>query len=149
MCLLFIHMSLVKWLHIFFAHLLTELSYYWVGRVHLYIYINIYKNIKYINIKCKSFVRYIYRKYLLPLCGLPFHCLNGVFQRAKVLGLPWLKLHAHKAGGMGSIPGQRTKILHATQCGQNPATTTKSKSFYLLKSNLSIFFLLWFILFMF
>ena len=31
----------------------------------------------------------------------------------------WLRLHAPNAGGMGSIPGQETKFLHATQCSQN------------------------------
>ena len=25
----------------------------------------------------------------------------------------WLRLHAPSAGGMGSIPGQETKVLHA------------------------------------
>ena len=29
----------------------------------------------------------------------------------------WLRLHSSNAGGMGSIPGQETKILHAAQCG--------------------------------
>ena len=28
----------------------------------------------------------------------------------------WLRVHASTAGGMGSIPGQGTKILHAAQC---------------------------------
>ena len=30
----------------------------------------------------------------------------------------WLRLHASNAGGVGSIPGQGTKIPHASQCGQ-------------------------------
>ena len=30
----------------------------------------------------------------------------------------WLRLHASTSGGTGSIPGQVTKILHATQRGQ-------------------------------
>ena len=30
----------------------------------------------------------------------------------------WLRLHASTVGGMGSIPGQGTKILHAMQHGQ-------------------------------
>ena len=29
-----------------------------------------------------------------------------------------LRLHASNAGGVGSIPGQGTKIPHATRCGQ-------------------------------
>ena len=34
------------------------------------------------------------------------------------LGVQWLKLHASTAGGMGSIPGQGTRIQHATRCSQ-------------------------------
>ena len=34
------------------------------------------------------------------------------------LAVQWLRLHASTTGGMGLIPGQGTKILHATQCGQ-------------------------------
>ena len=30
----------------------------------------------------------------------------------------WLRLCASTVGGMGSIPGGGTKILHAAQCGQ-------------------------------
>ena len=30
----------------------------------------------------------------------------------------WLRLHAPTAGGLGSIPGQGTKIPHAVWCGQ-------------------------------
>ena len=30
----------------------------------------------------------------------------------------WLRLWAATAGGMGSIPGQETKILHAVRHGQ-------------------------------
>ena len=30
----------------------------------------------------------------------------------------WLRLHASNAGGMGSIPGQRTKIPDAVQYGE-------------------------------
>ena len=31
------------------------------------------------------------------------------------LGIQWLRLHAFTAGGVGLIPGDRTKILHAVQ----------------------------------
>ena len=31
------------------------------------------------------------------------------------LGIQWLRLYAPNAGGMGSIPSWRNKILHATQ----------------------------------
>ena len=30
----------------------------------------------------------------------------------------WLRLHASKAGGIGSIPGQGTKVPHAEGHGQ-------------------------------
>lgn len=33
------------------------------------------------------------------------------------LMVPWLRLHTPNAGGTGSIPGLRTKILHAAQHG--------------------------------
>ena len=32
--------------------------------------------------------------------------------------IQWLRLHAPNAGGMGSILGQETKVLHAMQCSQ-------------------------------
>ena len=39
-----------------------------------------------------------------------------------------LRLRAPEAGGMGSIPGQGTKIPHATQCSQkNQHTSCQSK----------------------
>ena len=34
------------------------------------------------------------------------------------LVVQWLRLHTSSAGGMGSIPGRGTKILHVVQCGQ-------------------------------
>ena len=34
------------------------------------------------------------------------------------LALQWLRLRTSTAGGMGSIPGWGTKILHAAPCGQ-------------------------------
>ena len=34
------------------------------------------------------------------------------------LAVQWLGVHAFTAGGPGSIPGQETKIQHATQQGQ-------------------------------
>ena len=33
-------------------------------------------------------------------------------------GIQWLRHHASNAGGIGSIPGQGTKIPHATGCGK-------------------------------
>ena len=35
------------------------------------------------------------------------------------LAIQWLRLCDSTARGIGSIPGQGTKILHATQSGQN------------------------------
>ena len=41
----------------------------------------------------------------------------------KIIGLPWpvqwLRLPTPNAGGVGSIPGQGTKIQHAARCNQN------------------------------
>lgn len=34
------------------------------------------------------------------------------------LVIHWLRLHASKAGGAGSIPDQGTEVPHATQCGK-------------------------------
>ena len=34
------------------------------------------------------------------------------------LVVQWLRLHTSNADGVGSIPGQETKIPHAKQCGQ-------------------------------
>ena len=45
-----------------------------------------------------------------------------VYQEAKTgtpLAVHWLRLHASTAGGVGSIPGQGTKIPHVAQCSQN------------------------------
>ena len=35
------------------------------------------------------------------------------------LVVQWLRTRASTAGGMGSIPGQGTEVLHAAGCGQN------------------------------
>ena len=34
------------------------------------------------------------------------------------LAVQWFRLHAPNAGSMGLIPGQQTKILHATLCSK-------------------------------
>ena len=39
-------------------------------------------------------------------------------RRGTSLAVQWLRLRAPNAGGMGWIPGQGTKIPHATQHGQ-------------------------------
>ena len=41
------------------------------------------------------------------------------------LVVQWLRLCASTARGMGSIPGHRTKILHATRCSQEGKKTKK------------------------
>ena len=44
---------------------------------------------------------------------------NKLNCRGTSLVAQWLRLHAPIAGVMGLIPSRRTKILHATQSGQN------------------------------
>ena len=39
----------------------------------------------------------------------------------------WLRLHAFKASGMGSIPGQRTKIPHTAQHNQKVKIKKEAK----------------------
>ena len=39
-------------------------------------------------------------------------------KRGNYLAAQWLGLQASTAGGMGSIPGWRTKIPQTVQCGQ-------------------------------
>ena len=39
-----------------------------------------------------------------------------------------LRLQASNAGGVGSIPGQGTKILHAVQCGQIKKNNNNKKT---------------------
>ena len=41
----------------------------------------------------------------------------SVLKKGKSLATQWLRLQTSTTGGAGSIPGQGTKILHATQCG--------------------------------
>ena len=44
------------------------------------------------------------------------------------LTAPWLRLHTSNAGGMGSIPGQRTKIPNATVwCDQKEKRKKKNR----------------------
>ena len=39
----------------------------------------------------------------------------------------WLRLHNPTAGSIGLMPGQETKILHATQCVQTKTNKQKKK----------------------
>ena len=41
------------------------------------------------------------------------------YKRQTSLAIQWLRPHTFNAGGMGSIPGQGTKVLHAAWHGQN------------------------------
>ena len=43
------------------------------------------------------------------------------------LAVQWLKLHTPSAGGMGSVPGRGTKILHAARSGQKKQKNKKNK----------------------
>ena len=49
-------------------------------------------------------------------CLLGCHLEN--YRLGTSLEVQWLGLHASNAGGMGSIPGQGTKTLHAARHGQ-------------------------------
>ena len=42
-----------------------------------------------------------------------------IFKNYSNQAVQWLILHAPTVEGMGPIPVQRTKFLHATWCGQN------------------------------
>ena len=44
--------------------------------------------------------------------------VNSKTKTRTSLVVHWLRLHTNTAGGMGSIPGQGTKILYATECSQ-------------------------------
>ena len=48
--------------------------------------------------------------------------------RGTSLVVQWLRLHAPSAGGTDSIPGQGTKILHATWRGQKKSGRNSSNS---------------------
>ena len=48
----------------------------------------------------------------------PFHWSLKLPLLGTFLVVQWLRLHASTAGGMGSIPGWGTKMLHALQCGK-------------------------------
>ena len=48
--------------------------------------------------------------------------------RGTALVVQWLRLRASTAGGMGSIPGQGTKNLHAARHSQNKKQKTKHDS---------------------
>ena len=50
--------------------------------------------------------------------------------------IQWLRLYAPNAGGMGSIPSWRNKILHATQDGQEIKKEKKIKKKKKLSSHI-------------
>ena len=58
------------------------------------------------------------RKIKYPLNSSKEGCESREMRnRGTYLAVQWLRLHAATAGGMGSIPGPGTKILHAGWCG--------------------------------
>ena len=52
-------------------------------------------------------------------------CLFKMNWLGNSLAVQWLELQASTAGGMGSIPGLRTKIPQAAQCAQKTEKYTK------------------------
>ena len=62
-----------------------------------------------------SFVTDMSRTHVYPLC---FFFLK-FYYFGTPLAVEWLRLYASTVGGAGSIPGQGTKISHATRHGQN------------------------------
>ena len=75
-----------------------------------------------------------------------------LFYKAKPQGLPWwLRFHISTAGGMGSIPGWETKILHGTEQQQKKKKqkdpkpiSTKNLVFLPLTSSVSFILVPWF-----
>ena len=51
----------------------------------------------------------------------------SVEQSGDSLVVPWLQFHPSTAGGMGLIPGQGAKILHAAPLGQENKTKPNPK----------------------
>ena len=51
--------------------------------------------------------------------------LPGIRTDRNSLVVPWLGLRASTAGGLGSIPGQGTKIPQAAWCGKKQTNKTK------------------------
>ena len=45
-----------------------------------------------------------------------------------LLAVQWLRLCTSNAGGVGSVPDQRTKIPHAVWCGQKSIKKKKTKN---------------------
>ena len=52
----------------------------------------------------------------------------------------WLRLCASNAGGMGSIPGQGTKIPHTIQCGQKKEKQTLAMNVYVIEADVNYVF---------
>ena len=50
-------------------------------------------------------------------------------QRRDFRGVKWVRLHASTAGGVGSIPGQGTKIPQAMQSGQEVNNVTLKQNY--------------------
>ena len=63
-------------------------------------------------------------------------CLLKKINRGTSLVVQWLRLHASTAGGTRLIPGQKTKTLHAVQCG--PPRHNKIKIKRLIGNSLAV-----------
>ena len=65
--------------------------------------------------------------WLVGSCGsLPLPSISRE-HRGTSLAVPWLRLCTSTAGGVCSIPGWGTKILHAARCGQKKKKKKKKK----------------------
>ena len=116
---------------------------------------------KYIYIKvCVCTHMYITNRCAIHL-QLTWYCKSTILQLKKIggsgerdfLGGPMVKTCASTAGGMGLIPGQGTKTLHAAQCGQREKSGKKKKvtkknfyksKKYKLEKQYNLFFSNWF-----
>ena len=74
--------------------------------------------------------------YILIFMFLKALCLLKKINRGTSLVVQWLRLHASTAGGTRLIPGQKTKTLHAVQCG--PPRHNKIKIKRLIGKSLAV-----------
>ena len=74
------------------------------------------------RIKTLEIEDYILFNIHVPKGFVPFK-----INRETSLVVQWLRLHASTAGGTRLIPGQKTKTLHAVQCGPPRHNTIKIK----------------------
>ena len=72
---------------------------------------------------------------LLDAAGRVVKMVIKCFTLGTSLEVQWLRHQTSTAGGVGSIPGLGTKILHATWCNQNIYKKKKQKT-----KNLMLYF---------